>query len=45
VSEQAKQLDLPVAEIYKARRLLGTHREAVRRQLETESSYVKKIIN
>jgi len=44
-SEQAKQLDRPVAEIYKARRLLGTHREAVRRQLETESSNVKKIIN
>lgn len=44
-SEQAKQLDRPVGEIYKARRLLGTHREAVRRQLETESSNVKKVIN
>jgi hypothetical protein len=44
-SEQAIELDRPVAEIYKARRRLGAHREAVRRQLETESSNVKEIIN
>jgi len=44
-SEQATQLDRPIAEVYKARRRLADHREAVRRQLAAESTDVKEVIN